>query len=1063
MTEKEISDSGLIEQFIKNPVAANLLMLIFFVGGFIVTGNLKSQVFPTVSPGIVQVTVPYPGATPAEVEESITRRVEEALLGIDGVKRISSTASENVGTITVELKSLADPTIVQDDVQTAVDGLAAFPPENAERAMIVTPKPSSGVVTLALTGNIPELELRRAAEQVERDLLSDPNISLVALGGARDYEISIEVSENDLRKYGLSFDEVAQAVQEGSVDLAGGSIMTDAGEILLRTNQKRQTGADFETIVVRTSNDGSKVLLSDVATVRDAFVRDKARNYYNGKPAIFVIVSKAEAEDVLRVKEAVDTYLSGAVLPDGVTLYQFADQTGILNERINLLARNALFGFALVFLFLVLMLDLKLAFWVCIGIATSFFGGAMFFGAMGVTITMISLFALIVVLGLVVDDAIVVGENIDSELASGKSGVQAALAGVKGVRSPVIVGVVTTMAAFAAMLISQGTFGDLVRSLPMVVISVLFVSLIEALFILPTHLSHPGTWSRGPLAQLQKFVGGTISSFSEGFIKNTVNFCSRFRYATVGTAIAFLIFCVGLMETNTVRFISFPVLEGNEISATIEMPVGAPFERTEAVVERLLAGLDKVVDELEQETGNEILVGVAASIGGQLPTSGGVEGDAGFTTAENIGSVSVELVPFGDQRSISAVEIERRWRDAVGEIEGADKVGFNSILGGFGADVHYELAHADDNVIIKASDELKLAMERIVGVSEIEDTFDLGKRQFVFELTDAGKAAGLTHAMLARQVRQAFFGEEVQRIQRGREELLVYVRYPKQARASLESLNQFRVRLPSGATAPLSTVARADESRAFSSINRIDGRRMVTVTADVDEDLRTPNQVNAQIVADVIPELEASYPGLKWEQGGGASESNEELLVLGQAFLVVLLIIYALVAAQLKSYLQPIAILASIPLGVGGAILGHLVLGYPVSMPSIFGIVALAGVAVNASVVLVDYYNKQRDSGLDHLESAAEASGRRFRPIMLTTLTTALGLAPLLLETSPQAKFLIPMGISLGFGILISSIMVIYVTPAIILIVEDIERLPERLLKFVQSMLSDRSESPRAD
>jgi multidrug efflux pump subunit AcrB len=1028
---------GLILRFIQNPVAANLLMVVLLVGGAVSASRLQSQVFPTISPGTVTVTVPFPGATPAEVEESITRRVEEAVLGIDGVKRVNSVASENVGTVVIETNDFADRQLVKDDVESAVDRLSDFPPENAEKPVVVAPKPTGGVVTLAVVGDVGPLALRRAAEEIERDLLTQPGVSLVSLSGDRDYEISIEVSEATLRRYDLTFGDVGDAVRQSSLDLAGGSIASDSGEVLLRTNKKRQTGAAFETIVVRTLPDGSVITLADVAEVRDGFVRERLINLYNGRPAVFVDVKRAEAEDVLKVKASVDEFLAGYTPPPGIELIEFRDETRLLRERVNLLLRNGLFGFALVFTFLVLMLDLKLAVWVSVGIATAFMGGFLLFGALGVTITMISLFGLIIVLGLVVDDAIVIGENIDSERQHGWSGEIAANRGAHGVMAPVIVGVLTSVAAFTPLLVTGGTFGDVTRAIPLVVISVLLMSMVEAFCILPSHLSHGGPWSRGLIAKIQQRVAATVANIRDNLIEPGVAFAARWRYATVAIAIAFFILCISLVQNGQVRFIFFPQIEGNNISASVTMPEGTPFERTDAAVRHITAAASEVADAVRQESGEEIFVSVTSTSGGNAAVGVGPGAQSGFGTSENIGQVRIELTPFGKRR-MPAAEIERRWRAAVGDIEGAERVTVSSTATRFGDDVDYELAHQDEDQLIAAAESLKERLRQIDGVNEIEDSFDLGKRQLVFELTPAGSAAGLRPADVAIQVRQGFFGEEVQRIQRGREEIRVYVRYPESTRANLEALDDFRVRLPNGDRAPLLTVASVEESRAYSSIERIDGRRVVSVSANVDEATSTPNIANTKIVASVMPELERSFPGLRWVQAGSTREQNEDLADIGSAFIIVLLIIYAMIATQLRSYLQPLAILVSIPLGVAGAILGHLVLGFPLSFISIFGIVALAGVAVNASVVLVDLYNRRRREGLDPIEAAASAAARRFRPIVLTTLTTAMGLTPLLFEKSPQAQFLIPMGVSLGFGILVSGFMVIFVTPAVAVIIEDL-------------------------
>ena len=1035
---------GLIGWFVRNPVAGNLLMVVLIIGGLLAAGSLRTQVFPTLQPGAITVAVPYPGATPAEVEEGITRRVEEAALGIDGVKRVSSTAQENAGTVTIELADFADQQIVKDDVQSAIEQLVDFPPENAERENVVVPKPTGSVVTLVVIGNVTPLELRRAAEQIERELLTQPGISLVSLAGDRDYEIAIEVSEATLQEFGLSIDDVSRAVRAGSLDLAGGSIQTQAGEYLLRTNQRRLTGEGFESIVIRNLPDGSQILLEDIATVRDGFTREQLRNTYNGRPAIFVDVARAEAEDIISVKAAVDLFMQDYVPPAGIEVLEFRDQTKILEERINLLLRNALFGFALVFLFLVLMLDLKLAFWVSIGIATAFMGGFLLFGYAGVTITMVSLFGLIIVLGLVVDDAIVIGENIDAELVLGKPGPQAAIDGVGGVLSPVLVGVLTTVAAFSPLLFVGGTFGDITQAIPIVVICVLIVSLVEAFFILPSHLSHGGPWSRGPLAAIQGRVAKGINWIGEYVVRRGVRFVAKWRYATLGAATAFFIVCTSLVSSGLVKFIFFPNIEGNDISATLVMPEGTPFDRTEAAMAQLTDAAFSAAEKVKEERGEDLFLSVAVTIGGSTAQGGGPLGNSGFGAQENTGQVQIELIPFGTRR-MSAAEIERAWRAELGEIEGMERLSFTGSIGNFGADVQFELAHSDEATLIQAANALKAEVARLPGANQVEDSFDLGKRQLLFELTDAGRAAGLTPSDVARQVRQTFFGEEVQRIQRGREEVRVFVRYPEAARQSLQTLDDMRIRLPDGSSVPLFTVAETSESRAYSSIDRIDGRRIVTVTADIDEAISTPSIANEQLLTQIMPEIEAAYPGLKWAQAGASREQNEDLASLGQAFIIVMLIIFALVATQLRSYLQPIAIIVAIPLGLAGAILGHYVLGYPLSFVSIFGVVALAGVAVNASVVLVDLYNQYREEGRDPITAAADASARRFRPILLTTLTTALGLGPLLLETSPQAQFLIPMGVSLGFGIVISGIMVLFVTPAVTLVIEDLRLLPSRI------------------
>jgi multidrug efflux pump subunit AcrB len=542
------------------------------------------------------------------------------------------------------------------------------------------------------------------------------------------------------------------------------------------------------------------------------------------------------------------------------------------------------------------------------------------------------------------------------------------------------------------------------------------------------------------IRRIQGRIADGVAALRDKVVQPGVAFATRWRYATVGLALAFFILCMSLLSNGHVRFIFFPQIEGNTLSATLTMPDGTPFERTEAAVRRMVVAAEQVAEQAREETGESLFLSVTATIGGLASNNNGPGAQSSFSSSENVGQIRIELTPYGD-RQTPAADLERRWRAAVGQIEGAERVSYASSFVRFGSDVEFELAHQDEAQLIAAADTLKARLREIDGVSQVEDSFDLGKRQLLFELTPTGRAAGLRPADVAVQVRQAFFGEEVQRIQRGREEVRVYVRYPESTRANIDALSNFRVQLPDGGRAPLFTVARVEESRAYSSIRRIDGRRVVTVSADVDDAITTPNIANDTIIASVMPELEQSHPGLRWVRAGATRDQNEDLAQLGRAFFIVLLVIFALIATQLRSYAQPLAILVSIPLGVAGAILGHLVLGFSLSFISIFGIVALAGVAVNASVVLVDLYNKHRREGQAPVEAAAAAAARRFRPILLTTLTTALGLAPLLLETSPQAQFLIPMAVSLGFGIVVSGFMVLFVTPAVAVIIEDLRRL----------------------
>ena len=735
---------------------------------------------------------------------------------------------------------------------------------------------------------------------------------------------------------------------------------------------------------------------------------------------------------MLAIAEEIKIFLTDYKPPQGVDVSVWDDQTEILEDRVGLLLRNGLLGFALVFLFLVIMLDLRLALWVAMGVPISFLGAFLFFDAFDININMISLFALIIVLGIVVDDAVVVGENIIAEQEQGKRGMEAAMDGVKGVFGPVMVGVLTTMAAFAPLLFVTGTFGQILGSVPVVVILVLGMSLIEAFLILPSHLANGGKWSRWPLDRIQNAVADVVERFRNNMLAPAVARAVRHRYLTLLAGIGLLVLAGSLVTSGAVRFIFFPDLESSSIRATVEFPVGTPFESTKSAADRLVEAANAVNQKLDGVAFKSISV----TIGGQTRTGGGPGGGGGLTVASHLASVQIELGPE-PPRTQSAKQLERLWRAEVGEIAGVERLSYVADFFSGGADVEFELAHQDGNVLEQAVAALKARYATVNGFYEIQDSKSIGKRQFDINLTPTGEAAGLTPADVARQLRRNFFGEEVQRIQRGREELKVMVRYPETSRQSTADLFGARIRLADGTEAPLSSVAQVTESRSYSAINRVDGLRIVSVSAQVDNAVTTPSAANTAVTNQFVPLLKQQFPGLQIRQAGQGREQSEDLGALGRLTLVALLIIFALMASQLKSYTQPIIILAGVPFGAAGALVGHYLLGYNLSFISIFGMVALSGVVVNDSLVLVDRYNKLVEEGWDNAEAIIEASRRRFRAIFLTTATTALGLTPMLFETSTQAQFLIPMAVSLATGIVFASVIILFLIPALVMIRED--------------------------
>ena len=1024
----------LLRAFTSNSVAANLTMLVMLIGGFFAWTNLTSQTFPTLDFGIASISVPYPGATPSEVEEGVTRRVEEAIRGIDGIDQVRSTAVENYGVVTAELKDSIDVVKVRNDIETAVDRLVDFPPLDAENPDVVLAETVSEVMAIVVSSERGEKELRRGAELLEQALLGLSSISLVSIDGARNYEIAIEVSEEALRRYNLSMSQVAGAVRVSSLNLSAGELRTEGGDLLLRTNSKRVTGREFEDIVLRASSDGSILRLRDVAKIRDGFTDIDLINQYQGRPSVVVRVQKSEPEDAIGIAADIRTLLETFKAPQGLDIAILSDQSEFIESRISLLMKNGLLGFVLVFLFLVLMLDLRLAIWVAMGVPISFFGAFLFFGAFDVSLNMISLFGLIIVIGVVVDDAVVVGENIAAEREMGRVGTEASVNGVKGVIAPVFVGVLTTMVAFGSLTFVTGFMGQMMRDVAIVVMLVLTMSLVEAFFILPAHLAHPGTWSRYPLDAVQQKIAAWVEHFRDDLLVPAIAQAVSYRWLTMLAWFGLLAIAALILFFGWVRYIGFPDLESDRINAQVTFPIGTPFSITRAGAEKVTAAAVNV----NAATRGTAFKSTLVTIGGRVELGmSGPAGGAGSTYASHIASVQIELMS-DSIRTQTAKELARAWRAEVGIIPGAESLSFSSDVIGDGSSVDYELSHQDEILLTRAIERFKGELQIIKGMTDLQDSSSLGKRQYDIELTAAGEAAGLSPADIARQLRQHFFGEEVHRIQRGRQELKVMVRYPRDQRNSQRDLLNVRIRLADGTEAPLSTVARTIESRSYSEINRVDGHRIVSVSGKVDSDVMTQTEATAIIDDDVIPALVKEFPGLQVTKAGFSQDQVEDLGAMVSALAFALVVMYALLAAELKSYIQPLIIGAGIPAGMAGAVIGHLLLGYDLSFISIFGMIALTGVVVNDSLVMIDRYNiirRTTDNG--PAEAIVLAAQRRFRAIFLTTATTALGLTPMLFERSISAQFLIPMAVSLAVGIVFASVVILFVVPALVGIVEE--------------------------
>ncbi|MEM7349560.1 MAG: efflux RND transporter permease subunit [Acidobacteriota bacterium] len=1046
--------NGIIPWFARNTVAANLLMMMIIIAGFqSLTAKVTKEVFPSFSVDLITVTVPYLGAAPEEVEEAVCVRIEERVADLESVKRVRSTASEGAGTVIIELLDGVDTREALDDVKTRVDAIDTFP-EETEKPIIQEAILRRVVLAIAISGDADERTLRRLGEQVRDEVSAIDGITQVELTVARPYEISIEISEESLRRHGLTFDQVAQAVRRSSLDLPGGSIKTDGGEILLRTEGQAYRGQDFERLVLLNRPDGTRLTLGQVAKVVDGFADTDVAARFDGHPAVLVQVYRVGDQDVTQLAERAKAYVAeaGQRMPEGVSLTIWQDESLQLESRLDTLMRNGRAGLLLVMIVLTLFLRLRLAFWVSLGILVSFMGAFWLMPPLDLTVNMISLFAFIVVLGIVVDDAIVVGENVYRHLEMGKAGLEAAIDGVREVSVPVVFSILTTVAAFGPLLLIGGATAKIMRNIPLIVISVLLFSLVEALLILPAHLKHLDHRPR-PLApllafseRLQQPTSRMLDWIIDRLYRPLLRVALEWRYATVAIALSVLLLTVGLFASGRVKFSFFPPVEAENLVAYLTLPQGTTVETTTRILRKLEHSARTLEQELADSGQQDVFRHVLATVGNQPFRANQSRFAFNETVASShLAEINIELAPAGE-RNVSATELTRRWRDLTEPIPEAVELTYVASLFTAGEAVNIQLAGPNLDQLQRAAEDLKQALAQYPGVEDIADSFRAGKQEVKLEVTPQAESLGISLASLARQVRQAFFGEEAQRIQRGRDEVKVMVRYPAGERRSLANLEQMRIRTPDGDEVPFSVAGRMELGRGYASIVRTDRKRTVSVTADVDLAKANANEILAAVERDVMPRLIADYRGLSYSLEGEQQEQRETLDGLRQSFTLALFLIYTLLAVPFRSYAQPLIVMMAIPFGLIAAVMGHVLMGIDLAILSIFGMVALTGVVVNDSLVLVDFINRAYRSGTPLEQAIMEGGTKRFRPILLTSLTTFAGLTPLLLETSLQAQFLIPMAISLAFGVLFSTVVILILVPVAYFILEKTKLFCQRLL-----------------
>ena len=1022
LSSQPFRESGPLAWMVHNRVTANLLMLALLLGGLFMASQIKQEVFPEFEEDTVSITVPFPGASPEEVEHGIILAIEEAVRGLEGVSKVRGTASENLATVVVELLANSTHHKVYQDIQQAVDRIVTFP-EDAEKPQVTLDTRRRDVLTLQLYGDVSEGALREAAEQVRDRLLQESGITQIELEGARAFEIHVEVAQEDLRAYGLTVEGIAQIISATALDRSGGSVKTSSGEILVRVQERRDWASEFATIPIVANQTGTILRLGDVAKVSEGFAESDTFATYNGFRAIGIEVYRVGDQTPMGVSQSVREAMARIVLdlPPSIQYGIPKDRANIYNQRLTLLLKNGFLGLLLVLVILSLFLEFKLAFWVTVGIPTSFLGALLFLPAMGVSINMMSLFAFIIALGIVVDDAIIAGENIYEYRQRGKNFTEAAIQGARDIAIPISFSILTNIVAFLPLMFIPGSFGKIWAVIPAVVGAAFIISWIEALFILPAHLAHVGTNPTGTIGthlhHLQQRFSLAFSRFVERIYGPFLRQALQKRYLTVAIVLGIFAIVLAYPISGRMGFVLMPKVEADFARATAVVPFGSPPSEMIRIRDGLLHSAQEVID---RYTGHDVTTGTFALV------------------RENLIDVRVYL-PDPDVRPLSTNELTRLWRENTPDLAGVEYIRFESDSGGpgGGASISVELSHRDIAMLDRASAKLADDLGEFASVKDVDDGYSPGKPQLDFRINENAHSLGLTAGEIARQVRNAFYGREALRQQRDRNEIKVLVRFPESERTSEYNIENLVIRTAAGRDVPLYQVATVEKGRAFREITRRDGHRTVTVTANVQPDKET-NLVLSRLKTKTLPQLLRDYPGLSYSFEGRQAYMRDALQSFLYSATLALIIIYALLAVPFGSYVQPTIVITAIPLGVIGAVIGHMIMGYNMSIISMMGIIALGGVVVNDSLIMLHYANHKRREGLSPGEAIWQAGVRRFRPILLTTLTTFGGLAPMIFETSRQARFMIPMAISLGFGILFATAIMLVFIPCLYLIVEDV-------------------------
>ena len=1041
----------MLRWFARNDYAANFLMVaILLAGAYSIWFKIPTEVTPAYKMPIIRVSIPLPGGTPIEVEQKIVLPVEKALKGLSQIKSISSEARRGRGQFYIYTKDGVDMDKLRAEIESRIGSINTFPRE-MEPPSVRIPDTADWmeVISVVVSGNMSEKDLLVAARQIRDDLTSKPGISKCDIIGTRDREVAIEINQETLQDYGLTLDTVARAIQQNSMDLSAGTISNDAVRVLLRSTNQALNREQFEKLIIK-RGDGAEIKLRDIATIKDSFDEQRKVTRFNGERSVIVEVKRLNDESALKISDIVHEYVADAPnrFPDGVKLYTWDDDSVSLRGRISTLFWNLLQGCVLVFLLLSIFLRISLAFWVVVGIPVSFAGGLIFMPAFGITANIMSLFGFIIVLGIVVDDAIVTGENIFSKLKTGMNPLDASVTGAKEIAVPVTFGVLTTIVAFVPLAFQTGWMGTLSKQIPFVVIPVLIFSLIESKFVLPSHLKHikVNRKGRGLITRIQQGSSSMLESFVAKIYQPLLHLSVRWRYATLSIFVAIGLASVGFMTSGVMGFQSVPSVDRYYIYARLAMIDGTTFDDTAATVKEITQSAYQLREKFTDGDGGQSLIGNVMSSTGGWPSWG--------RQSDTQGYVLVEILPPSKRKSPGPKnqEIADAWRDLVGEIQGAQSFSIRTERSGGGYmkerdDVEIELRGQDDKVMIPVAKKMEEALEDLKDIRRAHTDVNKPQNEIQITLRPYGRDLGLTQDNLARQVRRAFYGEQAQRIQRGEDNVRVMVRFPKEQRESLHTLDNMQITLPNKSTTSLHAVAEITQGYSPPSIRRRDGARVYNISASPQGRDTSISDIG-EAIAPKLDEITSEAPGTSWRFDGMLAEDAENKTRLWVSAGIVLFTLYALLAIPFRSLTQPIFVLLAIPFGAVGAIIGHLMLGITPSYLSLFGMLALAGVVVNDSLVMVDFTNQKRTNGASAYDAVIHSGSSRFRPILLTSLTTFAGLLPLIFERSIQAQFLIPMAVSLAFGIMFATVITLFLIPCAYMATEDIKGLFKKAFRW---------------